>query len=170
MATRDLTAKQESFAQAIVDGLNQSDAYRHAYDTSNMRPETLWVKASELANDDKVSVRIQVLRDLAAEISTAARAWNVDRIVEESETNLRLGRFLGQISAANGSIATIGKATGLLVDRHEVSGSIHVYHETSLDALLALIPGGEAAALESAPYKETVVEGTSQVMDESDAG
>lgn len=58
-----LTAQQEKFAQAIaLDNMNQADAYRSAYNTSRMTNETLWVKASELANNDKVSVRIAELR------------------------------------------------------------------------------------------------------------
>lgn len=61
-----LTAKQEKFAQAIaLEDMNQADAYRSAYNTSKMNDETIWVKASELAKNDKVSVRIAELREQA---------------------------------------------------------------------------------------------------------
>lgn len=61
-----LTAKQEEFAKNIVKGMNQADAYRSAYPNQRMSDKTLWVKASELANNDKVVVRIKELRDKAA--------------------------------------------------------------------------------------------------------
>jgi phage terminase small subunit len=61
-----LTAKQEKFAQAIaLEDMNQADAYRSAYNTSKMTDETIWVKASELAKNDKVAVRIAELREQA---------------------------------------------------------------------------------------------------------
>lgn len=61
-----LTAKQEEFAKAIVEGMNQSDAYRSAYNTSRMTDKSIWEKASELANDVKVAERIRELRDRVA--------------------------------------------------------------------------------------------------------
>lgn len=57
-----LTAKQESFAQAIASGLNQSDAYRSAYSAGGMKAATINVKASQLAADGKVAVRLAELR------------------------------------------------------------------------------------------------------------
>lgn len=61
-----LTAQQEKFAQAIaLEDMNQADAYRSAYNTSKMTDEVIWVKASELANSGKVSVRIAELRKQA---------------------------------------------------------------------------------------------------------
>ena len=61
-----LTPKQEQFAQAIaLEEMNQADAYRSAYDTSKMGDDTIYVKASELANKDKIAVRIAELRQQA---------------------------------------------------------------------------------------------------------
>lgn len=61
-----LTAKQEKFAQAIaLEDMSQADAYRSAYDASRMSDETLYVKASELANRDNIAVRIAELRQQA---------------------------------------------------------------------------------------------------------
>ena len=58
-----LTAQQEKFAQAIaLEGMNQADAYRSAYNASKMSNETVWARASELANNSKVAVRVTELR------------------------------------------------------------------------------------------------------------
>ena len=44
-----LTKKQDLFANAVADGHNLSDAYRHAYDAENMKPNVIHVEASRLA-------------------------------------------------------------------------------------------------------------------------
>jgi hypothetical protein len=62
----NLTPKQEKFAQAVASGMTQADAYRHAYNAENMADSTIWVKASELAADGKVSGRIKSLQESAA--------------------------------------------------------------------------------------------------------
>ena len=56
-----LTPKQEKFIQGIVSGLSQREAYKQAYNTSRMKEETIDVKASELFNDGKVTVRYKAL-------------------------------------------------------------------------------------------------------------
>ncbi len=58
-----LTAKQEKFAQAIISGMNQSDAYRHAYETESMSAPTLWNEAYLLAGHPEVSLRLAELRE-----------------------------------------------------------------------------------------------------------
>jgi phage terminase small subunit len=71
-----LTAQQEKFAQAIaLEDMNQADAYRSAYNTSKMADDTVYVKASELAKNDKVAVRIAELRQQAMtpKVMTAQR-------------------------------------------------------------------------------------------------
>ena len=61
-----LTANQEKFVQNIINGMNQSDAYRNAYDCSNKSDKTVWEKASVLANNNKVQARLAELRDRLA--------------------------------------------------------------------------------------------------------
>jgi hypothetical protein len=63
-----LTVKQEKFAQACTfGGLNHSDAYRHAYNTSNMAPSTVWRKAHQVGSNGKVRARIgELARDMVA--------------------------------------------------------------------------------------------------------
>lgn len=57
-----LTAKQEQFAQNIIKGMSQADAYRSAYSTSRMADKTIHENASRLANDSKIAARIAELR------------------------------------------------------------------------------------------------------------
>lgn len=58
-----LTEKQERFCQFYLDTEgNASEAYRMAYDTSNMQPETVWSNASRLLARSKVEARINEIR------------------------------------------------------------------------------------------------------------
>lgn len=57
-----LTAKQEAFAQALADGLNQSDAYRKAYDVQEATGKSVNELASKLAKNVKVASRVDELR------------------------------------------------------------------------------------------------------------
>ena len=59
-----LTSKQEAFAQAVASGMRQAEAYRTSYDVSpETLNETVWEEASRIANDRKVSARVQLLKD-----------------------------------------------------------------------------------------------------------
>ena len=61
-----LTSKQEAFAQAVAGGSSQADAYRSAYQAEKMKPEVLYVTASQLASDPKVSIRVTELKTAIA--------------------------------------------------------------------------------------------------------
>ena len=85
-----LTAKQEEFAKAIVEGMNQADAYRSAYNTSRMSDNAIYVNASKLVGDTKVALRIKELREQLAKpsIKTAQERmeWLTQLIENEEES------------------------------------------------------------------------------------
>ena len=54
-----LTGKQTLFVQGILKGLSQSDAYRAAYNCTNMADNSIWREASVLFANPKVSARIK---------------------------------------------------------------------------------------------------------------
>ena len=60
---RRLTEKQEKFCQFYLDtDGNASEAYRMAYDTSNMQPNSIWNAASLMLDNPKVTQRIDEIR------------------------------------------------------------------------------------------------------------
>ena len=75
-----LTAKQEAFAQAVADGMTQSDAYRSAYDASKTKPEVIHVNASKLMADAKVALRVAELREALASKSLWTRLDSVQAL------------------------------------------------------------------------------------------
>lgn len=112
---RKLTAKQENFAQLVASGNSYVDAYREAYDASpNSSPATAYVTSSQLANDPKIALRIQELRQATEAELAERRLWDVERLIDAAEENLRGAREAKQMSAANGALELIGRVTGLL--------------------------------------------------------
>jgi phage terminase small subunit len=66
---KNLTLKQERFAQAYIRLGDKSAAYREAYSCENMRPETIHSKACILSENGKVRARIEELQNIAKSIS-----------------------------------------------------------------------------------------------------
>lgn len=57
-----LTPKKKKFADEFVKCGNQSEAYRRAYNTKNMKPETITEAASKLMQDYDVTTRVKELQ------------------------------------------------------------------------------------------------------------
>ena len=57
-----LTPKQEAFCLAYIETDNASEAYRRAYNSKHMKPETINRKAKELKDNGKVTARLAELR------------------------------------------------------------------------------------------------------------
>lgn len=122
----NLTAKQERYAQNIAQGMNQSDAYRSAYDVDpNCKPETVWTNACQLASDTKVSQRIEELKkDLQESLKYDREAHFRELVIDKAkyeETNPAVAVKLLELK---------GKLCGLYVDKTEIdakhTGSIVV--------------------------------------------
>jgi phage terminase small subunit len=69
-----LTPKQEAFCQAICDGMNQSDAYRLAYNAANMKADTINKKAYELMQNSNVKNRIDKINLAIMEVFILKKA------------------------------------------------------------------------------------------------
>ena len=77
-----LTPKQEKFCKAIADGLSQSDAYRHAYDCVNSKPETVRSKAYNMMQRDDIRTTIQKLKNKLVEKELWSREDSVRALIE----------------------------------------------------------------------------------------
>lgn len=62
-----LTPKQEKFCVEYIRTGNKSEAYRLSYDAENMPNESIHVKANEVYNNVKVTLRVSELRKELAE-------------------------------------------------------------------------------------------------------
>lgn len=78
----NLTAKQEAFCQGIADGLGQADAYRAAYDAEDMKENSVYVQASKLMKNPKISQRIAELKSQVQEKQLWSREMSVKALVQ----------------------------------------------------------------------------------------
>ncbi len=129
-----LTGKQEKFAQAFVETGDASEAFRRAYDASNMNANSVNRKAHEAKNHVKISARIDQLR------SKVAKRHNVtvDSLVAELEEikKIALSAETPQSSAAVAAVMGKAKLTGLDKQLIEMSGSLSVTLSNSQRAAL----------------------------------
>ena len=104
-----LTVKQEDFAQQIVKGNTQADAYRTAYSAQDMLDKTIWVKASELMANGKVTGRIEELRLPVIKEAQLTLKSHLDNLLEIRESAVKNGNLSAAVSAETAR----GKAAGL---------------------------------------------------------
>lgn len=129
---KELTAKQEAFAQAIVFGilndetgkkkhLNASDCYRAVYNVGETtKPSSIWTEASKLLSNPKVKQRIDVLKGQMETHALSSSLSERDKIIER----LWVMADNGQAEASQlRSLELLGKSIGLFSDRVEISES-----------------------------------------------
>ena len=123
--TTGLTPQQEAFSQALASGLSQSDASAKAYNWSpDTQRSTITEAASRLSADSNVIARVKQLRDLATTTVLVENAWTLSRMVKQAEKHMEVAlvdhpRRGPNVSAANGALEIIGRATGLLSDKQK---------------------------------------------------
>lgn len=57
-----LTIKQDNFCLAYVQNGNAAESYKQCYNTENMKPESIYRKATELMANGTIKARIEELR------------------------------------------------------------------------------------------------------------
>ena len=105
-----LTAKQTKFINEVSEGSSQSNAYRKAYDTSQMAPKTVWEESSRLRRHPKVAARIIELEAEKAHRQRIQALSREERILKELEA-VAFGE--GPVSAKLKAIELLGKNLGL---------------------------------------------------------
>ena len=112
-----LSPQQEIFAQEIAKGSNQTEAYYTAYPTSKKTTKgAVYVKASQLASDDKVRLRIEEIR------APAIKKLNitVERLLQEIE-DLKKESIEKDKRLALDCIKEQGKLARLYVEKKEIN-------------------------------------------------
>jgi len=161
-----LTAHQETFAQGVASGLSYVAAYRIAYpdQVPTSLPGTLWDNAHDLAHHPVVSPRINALQAQA----TSDAQWTLPAILDEARKNLTGAQEDRAWAPANGALAFIGRATGLVTDRVEHTGAVDVTHRLSADQLDAICSRLEALGVQPGRIVEALPGGTP--LPDADAG
>jgi len=108
-----LTEKQRKFAENVVAGNSLADAYRNAYDCSNMKPATIQRNAVALMADNRVATRVEVL---AAERRRQSEAVTVS---DRDKVATKLREWLDGEAATQSQLRAaelLGKACGMFRD------------------------------------------------------
>ncbi len=113
-----LTPKQEAFAQAIVTGVNQSDAYRAAYKVRpGTKAESVNVAASKLMADAKVTQRVAELREPVAKKAQITLESHLDDLMRLRNMAVKAEQFGAAITAE----VARGKAAGIVVEKGQIN-------------------------------------------------
>lgn len=113
-----LTPKQEKFCQNIVSGMNQSDAYRGAYDCEGMQPTTINDEAWRTINLPHISQRIEQLRLPIAE----RIGMGLEEYLREMIALKNAAQSDEDHSPAIKAHELIGKCLGYYVTKTELTG------------------------------------------------
>jgi phage terminase small subunit len=117
-ASKELTPKQERAALKFIECGDKSEAYRSAYNTSKMKPETINRAAFELFENPKMAARIKELQA----IHQKRHEVTVDTITEELDEARKLAIKTEQPSAAVSASMGKAKIHGLVVEKNEHTG------------------------------------------------
>lgn len=130
-----LTSKQEKFCQGIVSGLNQSDAYRSAYDVSGMLDASVNNEAYKMMQAPDITSRIDALRLPVAERLGLGLEDYLKEMIDMKDD----ARGDAEHSAAIKAFELVGKALGYYVNKTEISGhlAIEQLSDEELDKRLA---------------------------------
>ena len=118
-----LTAKQEAFALKYAECGKISESYRYAYDSENMKPHTINVKASELLRNGKVAGRVAELESIKKKVAdikfTITLEQRLKWLKEIAEAGLESIEDLSGISrrqnlaASNSAVVTLNTMLGV---------------------------------------------------------
>lgn len=102
-----LTPKQEKFAQCVVEGMSQADAYRAAYNCKpTAKPESIQQLACRLMDNVKVRSRVEELKQRALK----RHDLTVDDLIRELEEARTTALTCETPQSSAAVAATMGKA------------------------------------------------------------
>lgn len=112
-----LTQKQESFCLAYIESGNASEAYRRVYNAQRMKPATINRRATELMQNGTITARLEELRAPIREAAGITLQKHLQALADLRDKAAREGQYAAAISAE----ISRGKASGLYVERKEIS-------------------------------------------------
>lgn len=135
-----LTQKQEGFVLSILEGKSQIDAYKANYSCENMSDNAIYVNASRMMKEPKISLRLNELRSEQAKASK----WTLEKLIDEfvavkekcmqEEPVMKFDKALGEyvetgeyVFKENGvirALENIGKLLGHYEEKIKHSGEV----------------------------------------------
>jgi len=132
-----LTLKQEAAVQEFMkNGGNKTQAYKHAYNTGNMKEKTINVKACNLFKQDNIRERLSELQQELQEDNKMTKEWVLEQlrnvVAKSSQAELIVGKdgensgeFKYDSSGVNKALDTVSKMMGYYApEKKELSGEV----------------------------------------------
>lgn len=113
---KELTQKQEKFAQCVASGMSQADAYRTAYNSKG-KPETAQANASRMMANSMVAARVNEIQKEGAKQAAYTLAEHLKRLDSLSRGAEQAEKYEAAIKAEE----LRGKASGLYTERHDLT-------------------------------------------------
>jgi len=113
-----LTEKQEKFCKAYIETGNSAEAYRSAYNTANMKLESVHREAKRLMDNPKVATRVAKLQKMHQK----RHEVTVDSLTKELEEARDLAKETKSPAAMVSATMGKGKLHGLVIDRSKIAG------------------------------------------------
>lgn len=120
-----LTEKQQKFVDCLLSGMSASDAYRQAYDCSGSKDSSVWVEASKLRNNPKITRWLAAATKAGLAIARVSVEQHLDKLSELREMCVESGNLGAAVQAEQ----LRGKVLGYYKEQLEVS------HVDPLEAL-----------------------------------
>ena len=117
-----LTDKQQAFVlHYSINGNNASEAYRSAYDCSNMSDEAINVEASKMLKHPKVTLWIKQAESNVQQVFEDEIKYSAKDCFDElAEVQKRARKSLNSYQHEIKAIELKGKLAGHFVDKHKV--------------------------------------------------
>lgn len=107
-----LTDKHEMFCQCIASRkMSASDALREAYDTTNMKAETIHVKACMMRKDPKIGVRIREIQE--ERYQAILDKYSKEDVIEDLLENKSRAKAVGKLDEVRHNVKAIADITGM---------------------------------------------------------
>lgn len=120
-----MTPKQEQFARLYIETGNATEAYRRAYSTENMKPETITNEAYKLLQSPDISAMINGLK---AEHRARHCEWKHE--FSEFSESLKKGKMLTDVNIAD---RLYQRAMGYEAALFEMTAPIRQCFQTALN-------------------------------------
>lgn len=118
----ELTPNQREFVRHLLAGKTASDAYRLAYSTENMQPQTIWVEASKLRANPNVALWL-----------AAARKAHFGSAVLTKDDHMRELERLREVALEKGNI-------GAAVQAEQLRGKVAGHHVERIQDVTPISP------------------------------
>ena len=159
---RKLTKQQEAFVQALISGMNQTDAYHEAYPKSrDWKPNIARAKASDTLRIPHVRARYEELKQKYDKRAEREMFYNRDSLIadfmylrDEAKESIQLiGIKQANSNAYLGALKNIGDLLGLYPDKKvDINASI------SSDFEINIVGAGVEQELLENTYDEDIIE------------